>query len=88
MIIQTHHFIFNAKELREAIEKCSADLNSTNEDNDAPIHSLIKRKAKGKKQMLERMHLLVTLLTFGNVNIEQQNGEGNRPMHLAVMVGH
>ena len=61
-------------------------MNATNDENNAPIHSLVKRKAKGKKQKLERMHLLVTLLTFADVDIEQQNGEGHRPLHLAVMV--
>ena len=61
-------------------------MNATNDENDAPIHSLIQRKVKGKKQKQERVHLLVTLLTFADVNIELQNGEGNRPLHLAVMV--
>ena len=63
-----------------------ADPNITNSEQDAPIHSLVKRKAAGKKQLEEKMHLLVTLLTFGNVDIERQNADGYTALHLAVMV--
>ena len=55
-------------------------------EKNAPIHSLVKRKAVNKKQKQEKMHLLVTLLTFGDVDIDQCNGEGHTALHIAVMV--
>ena len=55
-------------------------------DKNAPIHSLVKRKAVNKKQKQEKMHLFVTLLTFGDVNIDQCNVEGHTALHIAVMV--
>ena len=69
------------------LENGAVDPNSPNYEDDAPIHSLIKWKAK-KKEKSVRMQLLVTLLTFGNtpVDIEKEDGHGNRPLHLAVMV--
>ena len=69
------------------MEKGKVDPNAKNSQNNAPIHSLVMRKASGKKQKLARMHLLVTLLTYGDVDIEQVNGEGDRALHLAVKVG-
>ena len=74
------------KELREALEKSDANPNTKDSKNNAPIHSLVMRKARRKKQKLERMHFLVTLLTFGDVDIEQENGEEKKALHLAVMV--
>ena len=70
------------------MENGAVDPNSPNYEDDAPIHSLIKWKAKKKKEKSVRMHLLVTLLTFGDtlVDIEKEDGDGHRALHLAVMV--
>ena len=65
------------------MEKGKADANSVNHTQNAPIHSLVKRKAKSGK---DKMKLLVTLLTFGDVDIDMLNGDGNTALHLAVMV--
>lgn len=70
------------------METGTVDPNSLNYEDNAPIHSLIKWKAKKKKEKSVRMELLVTLLTFGDipVDIEKEDGDGNRALHLAVMV--
>ena len=69
------------------MDKGETDPNSLNSEENAPIHSLVKRKAKGKKNQKEKMHLLVTLLTFGDVDINMLNGDGYTALHLAVKVG-
>ena len=68
------------------MDKGETDPNSLNSEENAPIHSLVKRKAKGKKNQKEKMHLLVTLLTFGDVDIDMLNGDGYTALHLAVKV--
>ena len=68
------------------MEKGETDHNSLNSEENAPIHSLIKKKARGKKRQREKMRLLVTLLTFGDVDIDMLNGDGYTALHLAVKV--
>ena len=73
------------KELRGALP--SRDPNAKNSKNNAPIHSIVLYKLVGKKKKEERMHYLVTLLTFSKVDVNLMNGDGQTPLHLAVMVG-
>ena len=77
-------FIF-LKELRGALE--SRDPNVKNNKSNAPIHSLVLYKLMGKKKKEERMRYLVTLLTYAKVDVNLMNGDGQTPLHLAVMVG-
>ena len=63
-----------------------ADPNEFNGEENAPIHCLTMRKAKNEKQRNEKMHLLVTLLTFGDVEIDKLNGKGYTALHIAVKV--
>ena len=76
------------QELREALEKSTTkEMNAHNTEGHAPIHSLIKRSCVTEKEKLKRMDLLVTLLTYGDVEVDQMNSEGNTALHMAVMVG-
>ena len=85
-VLHCNNDLICLQELREALEKGETDPNSLNSEENAPIHSLVKKKAKGKKNQKEKMHLLVTLLTFGDVDIDMLNGDGYTALHLAVQV--
>ena len=74
------------QELREALTKNDVDPNARNSEQNALIHSMVIHTIKGKKQKKTRMQLLVTLLTFADVDIELKNGDGHTALHLAVMV--
>ena len=87
LLYGTIYFIFCLifKELRGAL--AGRDPNAKNSKNNAPIHSLVQYKLMGKKKKEERMHYLVTLLTYAKVDVNLMNGDGQTPLHLAVMVG-
>ena len=76
------------QELREALEKSTTkEMNAHNSQGYAPIHSLMKRSCVTDKEKLKRMELLVTLLTYGDVEVDQMNSQGDTALHMAVMVG-
>lgn len=74
------------QELRKVLSEGKEEPDGMDYEKNAPIHSLVKRRAANKKQKEEKMNLLVTLLTFGDVYIDQCDGDGHTALHIAVIV--
>ena len=57
-----------------------ADMNALNEEGEAVIHNIIKKKRKDKLEML------LTLLINSEVDVNLQNWKGNTALHIAIEV--
>ena len=66
--------------------EASTDANALNSHGRAPLHSLVEKKAVDKEEKLKKMSLLVTLLTYGDVDIDKATSAGETALHIATRV--
>lgn len=60
-----------------------ADANALNEQQESPLHSIVKRQFQNKE---EKQKLLLALLMHSDVDVNQKAAHGNTALHLAVEV--
>ena len=63
------------------------DVNACNTEQEAPIHALVKRKCKNRREREEKMELLLALLTYSwGLDIDTPGMARKTALHLAVEV--
>ena len=50
------------------------------------MHSLVKKKTTDKDEKMKKLSLLVTLLTYGDVDIDKATSAGETALHIATRV--
>ena len=64
-----------------------ADVNACNPEQEAPIHAIVKRKCRNRREREEKMELLLALLTYSwGLDIDTPGKERKTAMHIAVEV--
>ena len=66
--------------------KEGADANGRQKNGDAPIHSIVKRRAKNSKERRERFDLLFTLLSHSNADVNAKTEGDMTALHFTVQV--
>lgn len=72
--------LFPPQTLTEILRDQSIDVNEKDEFGDAPLHFIVKHKRKN------RLDVLVTLLSYSQVNVNLPAAHNNTALHFAVAV--
>lgn len=78
-VISFPHILSLSQKVQKHL-KSLTDHNAVNSDGDTLLHAYIRRKDKHKNECL------LTLLVYGNCDVDKENAHGFTPLHIAAEV--